>query len=184
MRHCHRELFHAQWEILLDDEFLEAYENGVLFACSDGVIRRFYPRVFTYSADYPEKSVCDLLFLGHFLILEFRVRLSSIRQNGKRACPRCLIPKSQFPEVGTEADLRRRALLIRKDSNTRSNIQAARSLIYKDNYAVNSTYVEDILKKESLVPSLESHCHSSTVRLTDHLHVSECLFSAFGSFWF
>ncbi|KAF8220358.1 hypothetical protein L208DRAFT_1052945, partial [Tricholoma matsutake] len=48
MKHCHRELFHAQWEILLDDEFLEAYENSALFACSNGVIRQFYPRVFTY----------------------------------------------------------------------------------------------------------------------------------------
>ncbi|PIL33173.1 hypothetical protein GSI_04623 [Ganoderma sinense ZZ0214-1] len=25
--HCHRELFHAQWEVLLDEEFLEAYEH-------------------------------------------------------------------------------------------------------------------------------------------------------------
>lgn len=164
MKHCRRELFHAQWEILLNDEFLEAYESGVLFACSDGVTRRFYPRVFTYSADYPEKSICDsLFFLSRFLTIGFRVRLASIRQNGKCACPRCLIPKSQFPELGTEADLGRRAMLIRRDTNTRSKIQAARSLIYERNYAVNSTYVEDILKKESLVPSLESHCHPSTL---------------------
>ena len=55
MTHCHRELMHAQWEILLDAEFLDAYEHGILIKCCDGITRRFYPRIFTYSADYPEK---------------------------------------------------------------------------------------------------------------------------------
>lgn len=58
MAHCHRELLHAQWRILLDDEFMAAYEHGIVVACFDGLTRRFYPRIFTYSADYPEKSVC------------------------------------------------------------------------------------------------------------------------------
>lgn len=53
--HCHRELFHEQWKVLLDDEFLHAYEHGVVITCCDGIKRRFYPRIFTYSADYPEK---------------------------------------------------------------------------------------------------------------------------------
>jgi hypothetical protein len=53
--HCHRELFQAQWRILLDPEFLHAYEHGIVILCCDGVTRRFYPRIFTYSADYPEK---------------------------------------------------------------------------------------------------------------------------------
>jgi hypothetical protein len=55
MTHCHRELTHAQWRILLDDEFLQAYEHGIAIECCDNVWRRFYPRIFTYSADYPEK---------------------------------------------------------------------------------------------------------------------------------
>ena len=53
--HCQRELFHEQWKILLDDEFIEAYQHGIVILCCDGVKRRFYPRIFTYSADYPEK---------------------------------------------------------------------------------------------------------------------------------
>ncbi|KAI0822193.1 hypothetical protein BC628DRAFT_1391483 [Trametes gibbosa] len=53
--HCRRELFHAQWECLLDDEFIHAYEHGLVIDCMDGVRRRIYPRIFTYSADYPEK---------------------------------------------------------------------------------------------------------------------------------
>jgi hypothetical protein len=57
MAHCRREALHAQWEVLLDDEFLQAYKSGIVITCCDGVIRRFYPRIFTYSADYPEKYV-------------------------------------------------------------------------------------------------------------------------------
>jgi Plavaka transposase len=53
--HCQRELFHEQWRVILDDEFMDAYDHGIVVKCPDGVKRRFYPRVFTYSADYPEK---------------------------------------------------------------------------------------------------------------------------------
>ena len=55
--HCHREIFHAQWKDLLDEEFLWAYEHGMVFLCGDNVKRRLFPRIFTYSADYPEKHV-------------------------------------------------------------------------------------------------------------------------------
>ncbi len=57
MNHCQREFLHAQWKELLDDEFLEAYEHGVVIECCDGITRRFYLRIFAYSADYPEKYV-------------------------------------------------------------------------------------------------------------------------------
>jgi hypothetical protein len=52
---CRRELFHAQVEVLIDDEFLHAWQHGIVIKCFDGITRRFYPRIFTYSADYPEK---------------------------------------------------------------------------------------------------------------------------------
>ena len=55
--HCHRELFHAQWKDLLDDEFLQAYKHGMVLVCGDNVKRRLFPWIFTYSADYPEKCV-------------------------------------------------------------------------------------------------------------------------------
>ena len=55
MTHCAREFMHAQWEILLDEEFQEAWRHGIVITCCDGIKRRFYPRLFTYSADYPEK---------------------------------------------------------------------------------------------------------------------------------
>jgi hypothetical protein len=46
---------HEIWRSLLDDEFVHAYEHGIVLRCADGVQRRVYPRIFTYSADYPEK---------------------------------------------------------------------------------------------------------------------------------
>jgi hypothetical protein len=57
LTHCRRELFHAQWDVLLDNDFLYAYEHGIVIRWMDSTERRFYPRVFTYSADYPEKCV-------------------------------------------------------------------------------------------------------------------------------
>jgi hypothetical protein len=55
MAHCRRELTHAQWAVLLDDDFLNAYEHGIVIMCGDGQQRRFYPRIFVYSMDYLEK---------------------------------------------------------------------------------------------------------------------------------
>ena len=53
--YCNRELFHAQWELILDDEFVEAHTHGMVITCADRLARRFYLQIFTYSADYPEK---------------------------------------------------------------------------------------------------------------------------------
>ena len=55
LTHCRRELMQAVWKFLLDGEFLHAYKYGMVLRCWDGIERRIYPRVFTYSADYPEK---------------------------------------------------------------------------------------------------------------------------------
>ncbi|KAJ3508461.1 hypothetical protein NMY22_g16610 [Coprinellus aureogranulatus] len=35
--HLHRELFHAQWRLLLDDDFIRAYHHGLVVDCLDGV---------------------------------------------------------------------------------------------------------------------------------------------------
>jgi hypothetical protein len=55
--HCRRELFQACWKHLLDADFLNTYCHGIVLQCPDGILRRVFPRIFTYSADYPEKFV-------------------------------------------------------------------------------------------------------------------------------
>jgi hypothetical protein len=50
-----RDLYHATWALLIDDEFVEAYKNGMRILFSDGITRLVFPRFLTYSADYPER---------------------------------------------------------------------------------------------------------------------------------
>ena len=47
----------AIWSLLLDSDFMHAYQNGIIIQFADGILRRVFPRIFTYSADYPEKYV-------------------------------------------------------------------------------------------------------------------------------
>lgn len=42
---------------MLDDELIDSMKYGLVLLCPDGIERCFYPRIFTYSADYPEKQV-------------------------------------------------------------------------------------------------------------------------------
>jgi hypothetical protein len=55
--HMHRKFFHALWHLMLDDEFRHAYAHGILICFADGIKRPVFPRIFSYSADYPEKYV-------------------------------------------------------------------------------------------------------------------------------
>ena len=55
LTHCCRELMHAQWMILLDNEFIEVHKHGIIILCCNGVLQQFYPCTLTYLSDYPEK---------------------------------------------------------------------------------------------------------------------------------
>lgn len=91
----------------------------------------------------------------------YRVLLATIRDLGNYPCPRCLVFIKKIPALGTVLDMRARLRQARHDDvHYRSKITQARGLIYKQNYTVNSEYVEDVLKDQSLVPtrvSLPSH---------------------------
>ena len=58
---CNHHMFQEQWKVILDNEFMEAYLHGIVIKCVDGMMRRFYPQIFIYIADYLEKSVSFLL---------------------------------------------------------------------------------------------------------------------------
>lgn len=157
LAYCHRELTHEQWRFLLDDEFLNAYEHGIVIECGDAIMRRFYPRIFTYSADYPEKYVYSVscLKVAHVSIF-IRVLMSSIRNLGGCPCPRCKIALSDVHLVGTKKDREQRLVLARQDDVYRQkSIHQARDAIYdpKRYLAVDSAYVERQMKPESLVPT-------------------------------
>ena len=55
MTHCRRELMQAVLAIIFGQEFEDAYKRGIVVNCADKVLRRMFPRIFTWSADYPEK---------------------------------------------------------------------------------------------------------------------------------
>ena len=151
---CHRELLHEQWKIILDDEFVEAWEHGIVITCCDGVKRRFYPRIFTHSGDYPEKFVVLNQSCRNTHAHFNRILLASIRNLGACPCPRCLIPLSRVHNLGMARDIAQRTTLARIDDNSRcGKVVAARRLIYEKQYQVNSAAVEVLLKDQSLVPT-------------------------------
>ncbi|KAG9082831.1 hypothetical protein FS749_006541 [Ceratobasidium sp. UAMH 11750] len=135
--HLRRELMHAVMQELLDAEFLQAWQHGIVIKCADGRTRRVFPRIFTYSADYPE-----------------RVLLATIRDKGACPCPRCLVPLKLVHKMGTRSDMRMRANKPRRDNISRQKqIRRARDIIYKQHKAVDNTEVEDLLRPQSFVPT-------------------------------
>ena len=153
--HCHHELFHEQWKVLLDDEFIDAYEHGIIIMCCDRIKRRFYPRIFTYSADYPEKWVMDShQFYLRELMQPVRILIACLCNLGTCLCPRCLIPKDHVQNLATRQDLLQRKILARADTTElQSRVEEVCKLIYEKNYAVDTVQVEALLKPESLVPT-------------------------------
>jgi hypothetical protein len=57
LTHLKSEFFHAVWDRLLDNNFGEAYNKGMVLECVNGTTRRIFPQIFTYLADILEKSV-------------------------------------------------------------------------------------------------------------------------------
>nr|GAT45436.1 predicted protein [Mycena chlorophos] len=133
--HLKRDLMHRIWDLLLSDDFLDAYDNGIKIRCFDGLVRLVFPRFFTYSADYPEK-----------------VLLATIKSLGGCPCPRCFIAKTQIAETGTVNDMKRRANIRVDDRPRRTAIETVRRKIFESGNAVEGTAVKGVLKGKSWVP--------------------------------
>lgn len=143
---------HAVWKTILDDDFIHAYTYGIVIKCIDGIERRVYPRLFTYSADYPEKF--DNAPYDYFLrltILQTRVLLATIRDKGICPCPRCLILKAKLDKLGLRRDIMVRVNKFRV--YMAEKVALARKAIYESAKPINGAAVEGLLKEFSGVPT-------------------------------
>ena len=144
---------HAVWKHLIDDAFIHAMKYGIVIMCRDGVERRVYPRIFTYSADYPEKYVLSNNFLhAKWLTSSHRALLATIRDQGLCPCPRCTIPKADLDRLGMKRDMDSRDRSVRE--YLRHKIVLARMWIYEMGHGIASAAVEKLLKPLSLVPTM------------------------------
>ncbi|TBU51202.1 hypothetical protein BD310DRAFT_834969 [Dichomitus squalens] len=134
LKFCKRELFQQIWLLLLDEDFMQAFEHGIVLTCGDGVLRRLFPRFFTYSADYPEK-----------------VLIAALRPLARCLCPRCLTPKDKVSEAGTKSDDRRRTHTRQDTTSLREDIHRARKNLFKG-YSIAGKHVKSWLDAESLTP--------------------------------
>ncbi|KAL1719284.1 hypothetical protein EV715DRAFT_272872 [Schizophyllum commune] len=131
-----RELMQRVWGHLLDDEFVAAYEHGIVVGCADGVLRRSFPRFFTYSSDYLEK-----------------ILLVCVKSLGTCLCPRCLITQDRVCELGMTRDTKRRQRTRREDTaQHRWAVKKARNTIFNEGVALNSKRIDGILGNNSSTP--------------------------------
>ncbi|KAJ3748203.1 hypothetical protein EV360DRAFT_57052 [Lentinula raphanica] len=137
MRFLKREVVAAVYLLLLDEEFQDAYLNGVEVTCADGVVRVLIPRFHSYSMDYPEKIIIVCIkFIGEYL------------------CIRCTIHTKDVPRLGDAQDMLDRKRLERVDDEEhREKIEQARELIFSQGYSVDSQAVKNLLDSESLLPT-------------------------------
>ena len=150
VKYCSKVLFHQQWSILLDKQLVDAMKDGLVMGGPDGERHCFYPRVFTYSADYPER--CGKSGSARQLILTSlgRILIAGIRNYGGRPCHRCLTKDSELGDLGSPIDAKRRSDT-RCEANQAQLVKKAHHLILRGT-AVTGKKVEALMKEESLVP--------------------------------
>ncbi|KAI0363587.1 hypothetical protein BV20DRAFT_1031111 [Pilatotrama ljubarskyi] len=137
LRFCKKELIQQIWLLLLDDDFVTAYVHGFVVECGDGIKCRLFPRILTYSADYPEKClIACIKFLGHC------------------PCPDCLVQKSQIHLMGTKNDMALRHSKIREDTPwLRAMLSRVRGWIFGRGYAPEGKHIEGVLGATSTSPN-------------------------------
>ncbi|KAJ3833589.1 hypothetical protein F5878DRAFT_665520 [Lentinula raphanica] len=130
----HRDLLEVMREAYSSDASSEYHLRGYKQMWQrDG---RLYPRIFTYSADYPEK-----------------VLLASIKNLGTHFCPRCTTEKKNASEMGTREDMARRQSCRRVDTrNRRKMIERAMKRFFKHGKGINSSSVDNELS-DSMTPT-------------------------------
>ncbi|KAL5480587.1 hypothetical protein ACEPAI_1858 [Sanghuangporus weigelae] len=137
LTHLRRKLMQAVLSLaVLQPDFLNAYENGFLFLCCDGVHRRLFPRIMVYSADYPE-----------------RMLVASLKTMGAFPCASCEIPNKFIHMLGTRADEQRKAHKCIDNEAKQDKVENARRWIFESGYRLDSARVKDCLGPYSLIPT-------------------------------
>lgn len=166
-----RELIHAVLTLVLfQPEFLEAYKDGILFRCTDNVVRRLFPRIMMYSADYPERHARFLILLKT-ISCSSRMLIATLRNLGQYPCASCLIRKEYIHLLGTKVDEQRRSHKRSDDDERREKVSKAREHIFKNGNAVDSAKVKGILNEGSLLPiHVSRFCLLLLLLLTVHTY--------------
>ncbi|GAB1528441.1 hypothetical protein RhiTH_011635 [Rhizoctonia solani] len=147
--HLRRELMHKVWVHLLDDNFLYAWNHGIVIKCTNGIEQRVFPRIKIHSVDYPEK-----------------VTMATIQNLGVCLCPRCLAKKGLASKLGTSHNTLVQVSKRRVESTKRiKKIQEAQQLIYDLGHLVQSKQVEALLQAESYVPTLNAFLRCLSPRI-------------------
>ncbi len=145
-RELRKDLFHAVWELLIDDDFVHAK----LFDC---ISRVGFPCFFFHSMDYPEKWFFSFPDKRCWLMLLYRVLVACIKYLEVCPCPRCLQLKLKIYLLGSKSEMRSQYDLLQTDSaSRRTKIEWACKLIF-DGVTLTSTKIKRILGTQCLVPT-------------------------------
>jgi hypothetical protein len=99
----------------------------------------------------------DFLFLWilHTQFIASRILLATIHNLGNHPCPRCLVSLNECHMIGLKKDMQTRRDRPRKwGADEQVALDNARNLIYTENKQVNSVRVENLLSKNSFVPTV------------------------------
>ncbi|KAF9554492.1 hypothetical protein CPC08DRAFT_727124 [Agrocybe pediades] len=137
LTHLRRELMQAVWELILDEDTVQAYAYGERFKLYDDIERALYLQFLFYGMDYPEKVlVACMKYLTHCM------------------CPRCTSKKALISQIGSKLDMRRRVKLKRIDNDYRLyDIGVVRKMMFEDGISITSKKIKDILEPTSAVPT-------------------------------
>ena len=151
---------------------MDAYRNGIVIQCADGVTRRVYPRFFSYSADYSEKYLSHSHLSLSALTLLHRVLISGIKFLGKFPCPRCLVQKSDLGKMGMSRDMKRRKHHPRVDTVHRQRlINTAHKFIFTKGAGIDGVRVRNLLDEGSYVPTIVCLFHIMVYHCTNVLRI-------------
>lgn len=145
-------MFQAIWLILLSPAFVSAYVHGILLAFPDGVTRRVFPRILTYSADYPEQYVAYALpATSGTANRYFRMLVAGIKYLSMFPCVHCLVKKPLIHLMGTKHDMGNRVRLKRSDTARQcGKIELVRSWIFEKGRVLTSVVIDCVLGPMSL----------------------------------